>query len=235
MKVLKGIGVVFLVLAAVSCLPEQEVRVYSSSYSFLDSASSWTGGFADFAEDTTGYRLHFGLNTLAYKVNADSSKKALRISGFNKSDSLFMYIKRRISGLRPNTEYQLLFNVKLASKEKLGTTDGLGAPGENVYVKAGGSTFEPETTLIDGVYRMNIDIGNPDEDGGNTVVIGHVGVATTTVDYALITRNNSMLNAAYASTDSQGQLWIIVGTHSTFKGETTLYYTQVDVLFNQVD
>jgi len=68
------------------------------------------------------------------------------------------------------------------------------------------------------------------------IVIGHVGVAATTPQkYALIVRNNNSSNSVYATTDDRGDLWLIVGTESGFEGETTLYYTQIDVLFNQVD
>jgi hypothetical protein len=232
MNVLKGISVVLLFVLAVSCAPDQEVRVYSVSYFFKDSTSGWTGDFADYPQDTTGYHLHFGLDTLPFKINTDSTKKALRISGISGEDGLFMFIKKKVSGLRANTTYELLFNVRVASNVPLGVVDGA-TPGEGVYVKVGGTTYEPNKQLVDGVYSMNLDKGGESEDGGDMIVVGHIGVATTTTDYAVIVRNNNLTRGVFVRTDERGELWVIVGTDSLYEGETTLYYTQVDVLFNQ--
>jgi hypothetical protein len=234
MKVLKGISVVILFVLATSCLPDQEVRVYSVSYLFKDSTSGWTGDFADYPEDSTGYHLYFALDTLPFKINADSTKKALHISGISGDDGLFMFIKKKITGLRANTTYELLFNVRVASNVPLGTVDGA-TPGESVYVKVGGTTAEPEKELVDGIYRLNLDKGGESEDGGDMIVIGHIGLATTTTDYAVIVRNNNLTRGVFVRTDEHGELWVIVGTDSLYEGETTLYYTQVDVLLNQAD
>ena len=237
MRVLKGFLVVLFALAVVSCLPEQEIRLYSASFFFADSASGWKGDFADYPVDSSGYHLQVGLDTLPYNLNADSTKKAIRISGINRSDDLFMFIKRKVSGLRKNTTYEILFNVRLASNAPVGAVGIGGGPGESVYVKVGATTHEPKKELDDAdIYRLNINKGNQSEGGENMIVIGHVGVAATTPQkYALIVRNNNSSNSVYATTDDRGDLWLIVGTESGFEGETTLYYTQIDVLFNQVD
>lgn len=207
--------------------------MYTMQFPFAESDQGWTGGFADHPIDTTGYHLHFELDTLPYKVNPDSTKKGLLLSGINGSDDLFMFIKRKVSGLQRNTTYQLLFNVRLASKAPTGTTGG--APGESVYVKVGGVTEEPTTQIVSGYYRLTIDKGNHAEGGLNMLPIGHIGVSTTTVDYALINRSNGRSNSVEVTTDSEGALWLIVGTDSGFEGKTTVYYTQVDVMFNEVD
>lgn len=234
MRVLKGLLVLLFAAAMVSCLPEQEVKIYYISYFFKDSLSGWEGDFADYPEDSTGYHLKVGLDTLPINLNADSTKKAFRISGINNNDDLFMFIKRKVSGLRKNATYEVLFNVRLASNAKTGVIEGE-APGESVYVKVGASTIEPQKELVEDSYQLNIDKGNQSEGGENMVVVGHVGVATTTVNYTIIIRNNSSSNAIYATTNDAGELWLIVGTDSGYEGQTTLYYTQIDILFNQVD
>lgn len=240
MRVLKGFLVVLFAWVVVSCLPEQEVRLYSVSYFFTDSASAvlagWTGDFADYPVDSEGYHLQVGIDSLPLSVNADSTKKGLRISGVNGSDDLFMFIKRKVAGLRKNTTYEVLFNVRLASNSPIGAVGVGGGPGESVYLKAGASTIEPEKEIIDEYYRLNIDKGNQSESGENMIVIGNVAVAVTTPQkYALIVKSNNSNSSVYATTDDRGELWLIVGTDSGFEGQTTLYYTQIDVLFNQVD
>lgn len=235
MRVWKGFLGVLFALMVVGCLPDQEVRLYTATYLFSDSASGWTGDFADYPVDSTGYHLRVELDTLPINLNQDSTRKALRISGINGSDDLFMYIKRKFSGLQKNTTYEILFNVRLASNAPTGEAGVGGAPGESVYVKVGASTEEPVTELVDDYHRITIDKGNQSEGGENMVVIGHVGVTATTTAYAIIVRNNNTRNSVVATTNNEGELWLVVGTDSGFEGKTTLYYTQIDVLFNQVD
>ncbi len=235
MRVLKGFLVVLFAWTMVSCLPDQEVRLYSVSYMFADSAAGWKGDFADYPVDSAGYHLQFGLELLPLDINTDATKKALRISGINGSDDLFMFIKRKISGLRKNTTYQVLLNVRFASNAPTGEVEEGQVPGEGVYVKVGASTHEPMKEIVGDYYRLNLDKGNQSEGGENMVVVGHIGVAPTTEKYVLIARSNSSTNSVFATTNDSGELWLIIGTDSGYGGQTTLYYTQVDVLLNQAD
>lgn len=223
-----GIAVGLFLLGGCS-LPEQEVTVFSISYFFKDTDQGWTGDFADYPEgDSIAYELFYKHDTLPENLNANATLKALHISGKNGSDDLFMFVKKKISGLRPNTTYELLFNVKLAS-------DAGGAPGESVYLKVGATIIEPKKELDAGMYRMNIDKGNQAEEGADMINIGHVGVNDNTEEFTIITRNNNSSNGFVLTTDATGEIWLIVGTDSGFEDVTTLYYTQVDVLFNELD
>ena len=82
---------------------------------------------------------------------------------------------------------------------------------------------------------MNIDKGNQDEEGEDMINIGHIGVGATTTQFTVINRNNNSANPFEITTDDLGEIWLVVGTDSGFEGLTTLYYTQIDVLFNEVD
>lgn len=220
-----------------SCAPaDQEVAVFSLSYDFSLSDAGWKGDFADYPEgDSITYELVVKHDTIPTGTSVESTKKALMISGNNYSDDLFMFIKTKVTGLRPNATYEILFNVKVASDAPTGAVGIGGAPGENVYLKAGASIIEPKKELQDGMYRMNIETGNQAEEGADMLNIGHVGVSATTTKFTVITRNNNSSNSFMLTTDPAGELWLIVGTDSGFEGKTTLYYTQIDVLFNEVD
>lgn len=213
----------------VSCSKDQEVSSLTVSYLFNESDQGWTGDFADYPEgDSITYGLLFKHDT----IQDLSTTKGLRLSGTNESDDLFMFIKKKISGLRANTQYEVLFNVKFASNAP---TDALGiggAPGEGVYVKVGATVEEPKKILDAGMYRMNIDKGNQDEEGSDMINIGHVGVNATTTKFTVITRSNNSSNRFVMTTDATGEAWLIVGSDSGFEGTTTLYYTQIDVVFN---
>lgn len=221
-----------IVLLGACSLPDQEITVFSVSYFFNDSDEGWTGDFADYPEgDSVAYELIFKRDT----IPGDTTKKGMLISGNNGSDDLFMFLKKKISGLRPNTTYIMLFNVKVASIARTEAVGIGGAPGESVFLKVGATVVEPKKELETGMYQMNIDKGNQDEEGADMINIGHIGVSTNTTKYTVITRNNSSSNSFSITTDSSGEIWLIVGTDSGFEGTTTLYYTQVDVLFNEAN
>ncbi len=233
---LKFAVVGFMIVMGACSMPEQEITVFSISYLFKDSDEGWKGDFADYPEgDSINYELFFKHDTLPENLNANATIKGLHISGNNGSDDLFMFIKKKISGLRPNTTYNLLFNVKFASDAPTEAVGVGGAPGESVYLKAGATLVEPMKELETGMYRMNIDKGNQAEDGPDMINIGNIGVSATTTEFTVITRNNNSSNSFVITTDALGEIWLIVGTDSGFEGTTTLYYTQIDVLFNEVD
>jgi hypothetical protein len=233
MREFKLVLVVLFAIAAVSCSKDQEIKVYSVSYSFKDSLSGWTADFADYpVVDSAVYYLHAKLDTLP----GDTTKKAFLISGINEDKDLFMFIKRKFTGLRRNTSYKLLFNTRFASNAHTGSTTAGGAPGDSVYVKVGASAEEPLPIVMGEYYRLNIDKGNQELGGENMIVLGHIGVAATTTKYTIINRFNTAARSnLVVTTNDAGELWLIVGTDSGHKGRTTLYYTQVDVLFNEVD
>lgn len=208
--------------------------MYTFSYLFADSASGWTADFADYPLDSTGSYLHFKRDSLPYIINRDSAINSLKLSGTNIDNGLFMFLKRQISGLRPNTTYEVFMNVRLASKYPISNNGLDDTSGELVYVKTGASTSEPEVELNENAYyRLNLDKGTGIDGGLNALTIGNIGVGTTTTKYALITRNSS--ESVQATSDSNGKLWLIVGTDSQYAGRTIVYYTQVNAYLNQVD
>lgn len=234
---MKTFGVVLLCgVLLVSCnLDEQEITVFSITYNFNTADNGWTGDFADYPEgDSIAYELFFKHDTLPTNLNSNATKKALHISGNNKSDDLFMFIKKKVIGLRPNTEYEVLFNIKFASDAPTGAVGIGGSPGESVFLKAGASILEPKKILVDGMYRMNIETGSQSESGSDMHTMGTIGVASTTTQFTQITRYNNSSSSFIVTTDDNGDVWLIVGTDSGFEGTTTLYYTQIDVLFNEI-
>jgi hypothetical protein len=220
----------------VSCnSDEQEIMVFSITYNFNTVDNGWAGDFADYPEgDSIAYELFFKHDTLPTNLNSNATKKALHISGNNHSDDLFMFIKKKVTGLQPNTEYEVLFNIKFASNARTGSVGIGGSPGESVFLKAGASILEPKKILVDGMYRMNIEKGNQSESGEDMIKIGTIGVAATTTQFTQIARYNNSSSSFIVTTDDNGDVWLIVGTDSGFEGTTTLYYTQIDVLFNQI-
>jgi hypothetical protein len=212
----------------------EEIMVFSYSFEFSTLDHDWTGDFADYPEgDSVFYELEFKHDLLP--ANLSTTRKALKISGNNHSDDLFMFIKRKLTGLRPNATYKVLFNVRFASNVPTGTVGVGGSPGESVYVKAGATGIEPKKVLTEGFYVMNIDKGNQSEGGTDMQVIGNVAVAANTTQYTEVYRNNSSVSPFQVKANNQGEVWVILGTDSGFESTTTLYYTSVDILLSQED
>ncbi len=192
----------------------------------------WAGDFTDLPVDYEEdiYELEFGIVDRPAELG---SGKAFMISGHNRSDDLFMFLKKQLGtahGLKPNTTYRIVFEVEFANNAPAGAFGIGGPPGEAVFVKVGAATEEPVPVDINGEWHLNVDKGGQSEGGRNAVVVGD-GTKPTSEDfetYELKTVNNAS-EPLEITTDADGNLWIFVGTDSGFEGKTTLYYTQVSV------
>jgi len=209
---------------------ESGILVFSHSSDFSQSQDSWEVDFTDFPVGSDSvYALKFAYTDRP--ANLGTNQKSMMLSGYNHGTYLFMFMKRKITNLSPNTDYTLVFDVELASNASKGAV-GIIAPGENVILKAGASGTEPKRVIEDNQYTLNIDKGNQSANGETTVVLGNIAVSDDTKDYTLITRNNAV-NAPFAArSNSKGEMWLIVGTDSGSQGATTVYYTKVNVVFS---
>jgi hypothetical protein len=145
-----------------------------------------------------------------------------------------MFMKRKITGLTPYTTYAIVYEVELASNAKAGDLGVGGAPGESVYLKGGASSVEPVKIMEDNCFKLNVDKGNQSTYGDTSVVLGDISVPSSADGYALIIRNNASNDdmPLTVRSNSQGEIWLFVGTDSGFEGTTTVYYTKVNVVFS---
>jgi hypothetical protein len=233
-----GLAVVFVSACSMDADPEG-LLISSYNFDFNESDFDWQYGFSDYppgANDSGFYELQFAY---AEEVSATVPKKALMISGNNHSDDLFMYVKKRIDGLAPNTDYTVTFQVEFASDAEMGSVGVGGSPGESVFLKAGATDSEPKSVVEGDRVVMNIDKGNQAEDGEDMIVIGNIAVPENSDGFVVAVRSNGPTSSNsfadkpfVARTNSMGQLWLIVGTDSGFEGVTTLYYTKISAVFS---
>ena len=206
--------------------PIENSRV-NFTYDFDSSTEGWMGDFADYpAGEEENYALDFGHSSLPESI--DITQGALKLSGRNHSDDLFMFVKKEITGLTPNKQYRINFEVEFASNVADGEFGIGGSPGESVYIKAGATATEPQKIEDDlGWYRLNIDYGNQSEGGNDMIVLGNFANGTNENVYVLKTLSNSTL--FLATSGNNGTLWLLVGTDSGFEGETTIYINKIKV------
>jgi hypothetical protein len=201
-------------------------------FDFSTGSNGFTGGVSDFGVNQSEQH-QFVFENEALPPPLNPGQNAQYLSGTNPSDDLFMYMKRKVKGLKPNTLYQVHFVVEFASIYPTNAIGVGGPPGEGVTMKAGITLVEPDTMVIDksGDYVvMNIDKGNQSQPGPDMDTIGHVGVSDTTTVYTLKTNHNLFHPFAF-TTDQSGEAWVIVGTDSGFESTTAIYYTHVEVQF----
>ncbi|MGN7885679.1 hypothetical protein ACN9ML_04615 [Dyadobacter endophyticus] len=192
---------------------------------FNSDKQGWTAGFSDYpVKMDSDWKLEEGIASLPAPL--DTQKKGFRISGNNHSDDLFMYFKKKMTGLKPNQEYNAAFTLEFASDAPSDGWLGVGGAPNAVSVGIGAVPIEPKTT-VDNLdhYRMNIDKIQQKNDGKDMKVIGDIGNGTDKVGYKLLTKTGEFKG----KTDANGNLWLIFGTDSGFEATTTLYYTSVKV------
>jgi hypothetical protein len=225
MKYLIIAGAMLFVLFACSDKNLNQPEPVDFYFDFAQGVDGWTGGFADYpVGEESFYELVFEHDTLPEPL--DQNQFSLKLAGNNHSDDLFMFAKRKVSGLEPNTVYFINFSVEFASNVPDGTVGVGGSPGESVYIKAGATTIEPKKEKdSDNYYRMNIDKGNQSQSGEDMVVIGDFSNDTDQDVYTLKTVGNE--SPFGAETDENGNLWLIIGTDSGFEATTTIYYNSV--------
>jgi hypothetical protein len=205
-----------------------------TDFDFSHGGQGWVAGFADYPVHADGfYKLESGYRRLPAPLD---DRSGFFISGENHSDDLFMYLKRRVSGFDPNTNYEVSFVVEFATDVPTGCGGVGGSPGESVFVKAGASSVEPIAIVNEsGQYRMNIDKGNQSRGGANAVVIGNV--ANSTLCEQNIRRYEikqlSSPQPVLVTTDASGSVWLLVGTDSGFEAGTSLYYTRIRADFSK--
>ena len=229
--------------------PAQDAAEQVFKFDFRQGLQGWVGGFADFpvgAEEF--FELEVGLKPLpAYLLRGRRGERGGRragrsrtlfLSGNNHSDDLFMFIKRPLSGLKPLTRYEVRFNLQIASNAPSGCAGAGGAPGESVYLKVGGSAAEPLAVAENGTYRLNVDKGNQSQGGQAAVVLGNIanGLSDCRAGKALYQFKslNGQGKSLELVTDSNGVLWLIIGTDSGFESTTALYYTRVEVTLREL-
>ena len=204
------------------------------NFGFARGPEGWTPGFADLPVDydQATYDLDRGYRLLPEGLDG----RGMYLQGHNRSDDLFMYLKTQVGGLRPNTTYAVSVSIDLATNVPAGLIGIGGSPGSSVFVKAGASAIEPIAEEGDNRHlRMNIDKGNQSQGGESMVVIGNVAnPEVERNEYRIKTLDNRDQPLA-VDTDSEGSVWLIVGTDSGFEGLTALYYTGIDYTLTPVE
>ena len=214
--------------------PGSDLVEVEFDFLFETDADGWVISFADLPEDydQSIYELDGGHQGLPDGLDG----AGIFVQGHNRSDDLFMYLKRRVDGLTPAASYTVSATVDLATNAALASVGIGGSPGSSVFVKAGASTVEPEAAPDStGHLRMNIDKGNQSRGGSQMAVLGTVGHPDIVGDEYRLKTLDSMDSPVVVEADDSGSAWLIVGTDSGFEGLTRLYYDRISFTLTPIE
>lgn len=231
MKVLKLIICMMILLSSCKEKEEgvQEPYILSYEFDFENGLDGWIVDYADYPVNSESfYELESGVKSLPEPL--DTNDMALMVSGNNHSDDLFMFIKRKISGLAPQVEYVCKINFLLGTNPANQSVGVGGSPGSSVSVKVGATSIEPQKVLDGNMYRMNIDKANQMTEGEDMLIVGDLTNGLEKTQYVLKPLNNHDRNFKVKA-NAEGEVWIVIGTDSGFEATSTVYYDKIKIEF----
>lgn len=197
---------------------------------FHQGASGWSEGFSDYpVADADTFEFVSGINP----VPGNTNNIGFLVGGVNRSDDLFMFLKKQVHGLAPNTRYLLTAEARIWSDAGSFCIGIGGAPGESVFIKVGASELEPEQAD----YHMNIDIGSQSQEGSDAKVIGNIANEGATCEGGTFASKQVALTAEMdfeIISSVQGDIWLLIGSDSGYEGRTHLYYESVSFALTPV-
>jgi hypothetical protein len=206
------------------------------TYDFNHGSKGWLAGFSDYTLRTSDLRMLAELRPLADEVSR--TKSGFYIQSMNRSDDLFMFLKKHLStddGLEPYRDYRLSFDIRFSSNAPTGCFGVGGSPGDSVYLKAGASVDEPVTLLTSfGDIHVSVDKGQQAVGGREAGVAGTIanGAICEGTSWPYVSVRRKYAHAQPLRTDVRGSLWLIMGTDSAYEGLTGLYVESITVRVN---
>ncbi|NTS77738.1 hypothetical protein HR060_12790 [Catenovulum sp. SM1970] len=174
-----------------------------------------------------------------------TTQTGFKLQAINGSDDIKMFIKGQVSNLKPNTWYQVNYDLELASNIAEFGCSGIGGSPSSLYVKFSASTNEPLSNIdnLNGsqdYYYMNLDMGQQNNRGQDAILLGDIGISelescdSGSEIYA--TKSfNSTDNNFYVQTDYMGNAWVSFGTDSGYEGFSRVYFTNTTLTFEEVE
>ncbi|PKK35340.1 hypothetical protein BWI96_17595 [Siphonobacter sp. SORGH_AS_0500] len=227
----KWICLILLSTGVISCNKNFSEPFFLTATDFsMGGSPNWSAGFSDYstATDTAIFSFRKGLSKLPAPL--DTTKQGFRLQSINRSDDIFMYLTQKVSGLAPNTKFNVEFVVELASNAPDKSVGIGGSPAHSVYLKAGASGVAPAVTLVGDFYTFNLDKGNQAQGGKDLMVLGDISNGTQDSTYKFITRSNENQKLQVTS-NADGNIYVVVGTDSGYEGLTNLYYKRIQTRF----
>lgn len=160
------IGVVLILVLGTGCDGlGNDGDARTITYNFSTSAQEWDSLFTDHPVNDAD-DMELTADHRAVPDSVDATGSALYVHGVNHSDDLKMLFRRQVTGLTPQTTYDVAVTVQFLTSAP-SHCPGIGGPeGEAVKVLAAAHTTKPERVVEekepDDWYRLNVQYaGDP--------------------------------------------------------------------------
>jgi hypothetical protein len=214
--------------------PNEWLIEYSS---FDEGPEGWIAEFAGYpASMEDSMRLSFKYESI-YISKSIGNVSAFKQSGYAANSDLFMYIKQRVSGLRPNARYLVSIQVELNSQLLEKYNGDLNNEDYGSFLKVGALNSEPLTMETLNVNNTDIAMVTADFDKGENSKGGIDMTLIGRIEYTDVGASPIMLNGSnadypiYAATDDYGKLWIAVGVDTNIPVYQEIAYTYIVATF----
>ena len=193
---------------------------------FERDSEDWTGALAEYGKATDTSTIEFRFSRAALPAPLDTKKNGLMLQSHNRSDDMFMFLKKKVTGLKANQTYNVVFEIDLGTNARINGIGAGGSPGSSVYLKAGASPNEPVAKLENDFYTFNLDKGAQSEGGKELFVLGNIENGIEQDEYKIIKRDN-VTKPVEVKANTNGEIWLCIGTDSGYEGLTVLYYDKI--------
>lgn len=207
-----------------SCNDDSLDAVITVDSNFESATDGWISSFSGYSTSADSTYMDTLASRTRLPRGLDTTRYAYRIFSWNAKESMFNYLKKKVTGLKANSTYELVLDVDFGSNY----ADNASAetPVRDVTLKAGASPDEPVTKLTNKVYTFNLDKGTGPEAGKDVVWTGSVASGRTDTRYAIVRHSNAG-SPFKITTNNAGELWFFVGTDSNFRDTTVFYYDRI--------
>lgn len=194
-------------------------------------ANGWIAGFAGYAATADSVQLDTVFATTLLPRGLDTTQYGYRILSRYSKGNMFSYIKKRVTGFTPNSPYEMVLQVDLATNY---IADGPNSAVEKVTFKAGVSQLEPVTRLVSGIHTFNLDKGTGKQIGKDVLLSG--SIASTRPDrlYYSSLRYTNDGQPVTVTANNKGEIWFYAGTDSDFKDTTIFYFDRIIARFKEL-
>ena len=221
---------IIIILATLIVMSGCAAKTKTMKFTFESGNEGFESIFADYHDDGNNlstYDMHWGKE----KPTIENASTALYLQGTNRSDDLFMGYFKKLTGLKSMTEYTFKIKFSIGTDAEAGSIGVGGSPAESVYVKAGIVDKLPKIALDgQGVYRLNVDIGNQATGSQQVPVVGNFAKPEGSKEGYVYKAMEVEVNA---KTDASGTVYLLIGTDSAFEGMTKYYLDDVTVITSE--
>lgn len=189
----------------------------------------WIPGYAGYAATADSSQLDTVAATALLPRGLDTTQYGFRILSRYSKGNMFSYLKKRVTGFKPDKSYEMTLQVDLATRYSAS------AVVDKVTFKAGVSTTEPLTTkLTSGIYTFNLDKGTGTQIGKDVLLSGSIASTNPDARYHTLLSYSNDGQPVTVKANSQGILWFYAGTDSDYKDTTIFYFDRIIARFKEL-